>query len=110
MFQITINCATAEAAITMLAKLRGADEPAKDSPKSAEKPATGASTKPTAAEAKPKADPNEVEMPWIWRAVRDKYHANVPSHRSQRLVLRMAPVVVTMPTETVPGLGIAGDF
>ncbi len=57
MFTITINCATAEAAITMLAKLRGADEPAKDSPKSAEKQATPAPGKPTAAADKtPKAD------------------------------------------------------
>lgn len=57
MFQITINCATAEAAITMLAKLRGAGEPAKDAPKSVEKPTTPAPGKPTVvAETKPKAD------------------------------------------------------
>jgi hypothetical protein len=59
-------------------------------------------------EAPAKQDPDE--LPWIWRVVRDKFHANVPSHRSRSFVLRMAPVVVTMPAETVPGVGVSGDF
>lgn len=76
MFTITINCATAEAAITMLAKLRAADaaevkaettkDAAEQAPKSAKKEAAApAPGKPTAAADKtPKEDaPKQKEEP-----------------------------------------------
>jgi hypothetical protein len=61
-------------------------------------------------EAPPKPDPGEVEMPVIWRVLRDKAHAQLPSHRSKRVMLRGSPVMVPTPSGTVAGLGIAGDF
>jgi len=57
-----------------------------------------------------KRDPSEIEMPWIWRALRERVHSQLPSHHSEGFALTMSPVVVTTPSETVPGLGVAGDF
>jgi hypothetical protein len=57
-----------------------------------------------------KRDPSEIELPWIWRVLREQVYSQMPSHRAQTVVLRLAPVVVTTPSETVPGLGVAGDF
>lgn len=55
--------------------------------------------------------PGEVEMPWIWRTLRDQVYSRLPTYEEPReLKLVLAPVVVTSPTDTVPGLGIAGDF
>jgi hypothetical protein len=54
----------------------------------------------------------DVEMPWIWRALRDQVYSRMPTYEKQDddLKLTLAPVVVTSPSDTVPGLGIAGDF
>jgi hypothetical protein len=57
-----------------------------------------------------KRDPSELEMPWIWRVLREQVYAQMPNHRAKRFSLTMAPVVVTTPAETVPGVGVAGDF
>jgi hypothetical protein len=55
--------------------------------------------------------PDAVEMPWIWRALRDQVYSRMPTYEKQDdLKLTLAPVVVTSPSDTVPGLGIAGDF
>jgi hypothetical protein len=50
-------------------------------------------------EAPPKRDPNELEMPWIWRVLRE-----------ETFTLVLSPVVVTTPSDTIPGVGVAGDF
>jgi hypothetical protein len=57
-----------------------------------------------------KPDPSVVEMPWIWRVLRERVVSTMPSHRSRGLSVTMQPVVVTTPAETVPGVGIGGDF
>lgn len=57
-----------------------------------------------------KRDPSELEMPWIWRVLREQVYSQMPNHRAKRFTLTMAPVVVTTPAETVPGVGVAGDF
>jgi hypothetical protein len=56
--------------------------------------------------------PGAVEMPWIWRALRDQVYSRMPTYEKpdDDLKLTLAPVVVTSPSDTVPGLGIAGDF
>lgn len=61
---------------------------------------------------KNKPAPNAVEMPWIWRALRDQVYSRMPTYEKpdDQLTLTLAPVVVTSPSDTVPGLGIAGDF
>jgi hypothetical protein len=61
-------------------------------------------------DARPKLDPNVVEMPWIWRVLREQVYSQLPSQRSRRFTLALSPVVVTTPSETVPGVGVAGDF
>lgn len=57
-----------------------------------------------------KPDPSVVEMPWIWRVLRERVVSQMPRHRSRGLSVTMQPVVVTTPAETVPGVGIGGDF
>lgn len=61
-------------------------------------------------EAPAKRDASEIEMPWLWRVLRDQVYAQMPNHRAKSFTLTMAPVVVTTPSETVPGVGVAGDF
>lgn len=66
-------------------------------------------------QARPRLEPGEVEMPWIWRALREQVYSRMPTYEERdrtetKLKLVLAPVVVTSTTDTVPGLGIAGDF
>src|SRR4051812_26546965 len=59
----------------------------------------------------PRRDASEVEMPWIWQALRARVYSHMPTYeQSQDFKLVLAPVVVTSPSDTVPGIGIAGDF
>ena len=57
-----------------------------------------------------KTDPSEVEMPWIWRVLREQVHSRLPSHHDKQFSLMLSPVVVTTPSDTIPGVGVAGDF
>src|SRR4051812_10055104 len=56
--------------------------------------------------------PGEIEMPWIWQTLRERVYSRMPSYKEDRsrLEIVLAPVVVKSPSDTVPGLGIAGDF
>jgi hypothetical protein len=53
-----------------------------------------------------------IEMPWIWRVLRDRVYSRMPTYENNNddLKLVLAPVVVTSPSDTVPGVGISGDF
>lgn len=52
-----------------------------------------------------------VEMPWIWKTLREQVYSRMPTYEDKNeLKVVFAPVVVTSPTDTVPGLGLAGDF
>lgn len=52
-----------------------------------------------------------VQMPWIWGAVRARVHSRLPSYRGRNdITVVLSPVVVASPSDTVPGLGIAGAF
>lgn len=56
-------------------------------------------------------DPNEVEMPWIWQVIRGQFYGSMPTFQGdQDLTLRLAPVVVAGQFDTIPGLGVAGEF
>ncbi len=56
-------------------------------------------------------DPDAVEMPWIWRVLRDQVYARMPRYEQpQRFTLVLSPVVVASPSDTVPGVGVAGNF
>jgi hypothetical protein len=56
-------------------------------------------------------DPTVVEMPWIWKSIRERVYSRMPTYEEPNEVkIVLAPVVVTTPSDTVPGLGIAGAF
>jgi hypothetical protein len=60
---------------------------------------------------KPRLAPGEVEMPAIWATLRGKVYSQMPTYQqSQGFKVVLSPVVVTSPSDTIPGLGIAGDF
>lgn len=50
------------------------------------------------------------EMPWIWAALRARVYERLPTQRSEQLTLTLAPVVVKGQFDTIPGVGVAGDF
>lgn len=54
----------------------------------------------------------EIEMPWIWRVLREQVYSRMPTYekRDDSIKLVLSPVVVTSPSDTVPGVGISGDF
>jgi hypothetical protein len=58
--------------------------------------------------------PGEVEMPWIWQTLRDRVYSRMPKYEDKgdnsHLAIVLAPVVVKSPSDTIPGIGIAGDF
>jgi hypothetical protein len=56
-----------------------------------------------------------IQMPWIWQVLRSNVYARMPRYDSvdqpdRRFSLVLSPVVVTSPQDTVPGVGIEGDF
>src|SRR5262245_30583377 len=54
---------------------------------------------------KPRLAPGEVEMPAIWSALRGKVYSRMPTYqKSQDFKLVLAPVVVSSPSDTIPGL------
>jgi hypothetical protein len=64
-----------------------------------------------------RAAPGEVVMPWIWETLRERVYSRMPkySERSDKtdkggLEIVLSPVVVKSPADTVPGIGIAGEF
>ncbi len=50
------------------------------------------------------------EMPWIWQALRQQVYVRMPRYEEQELSFTLSPVVVTGSFDTVPGVGVAGDF
>lgn len=52
----------------------------------------------------------ESDMPWIWQVLRREVMSAMPRYRDRDLTFVLSPVVVTGSFDTVPGVGIAGDF
>lgn len=50
------------------------------------------------------------DMPWIWRVLRQEVANAMPTYRDHSLTMSLSPVVISGSFDTVPGLGIAGDF
>jgi hypothetical protein len=50
------------------------------------------------------------EMPWIWQVLRREVHARMPRYDDDAVTVVLSPVVVAGTFDTVPGVGIAGDF
>jgi len=42
--------------------------------------------------------------------LREQIYSRLPRHDDERFTLVLSPVVVTSPSDTIPGVGIAGDF
>ena len=54
---------------------------------------------------------NDEEVPWIWKVLKQQVYSRMPTYeKPNELKLVLSPVVVTSPTDTIPGVGIAGDF
>jgi hypothetical protein len=59
----------------------------------------------------PRREPGEIEMPWIWMALRAQVYSRMPTYeQGHDFKLTLSPVVVSSPSDTVPGVGVAGDF
>ena len=51
------------------------------------------------------------EMPWIWAVLASEVHRRMPRYeRADQFSLVLSPVVVKMPTESTPGVGLSGAF
>lgn len=55
-------------------------------------------------------DDGDLELPWIWRVLSERARAHLPHHDDTRFSLALTPVVVTSPSDSVPGLGVSGSF
>ena len=49
-------------------------------------------------------------MPWIWQQLRRSVYDRMPRYRDDSMSFVLSPVVVAGSFDTVPGVGIAGDF
>jgi hypothetical protein len=59
----------------------------------------------------PRRAPGEIEMPWIWQALSTQVYSRMPTYEEHHAFkIMLAPVIVTSPSDTVPGIGVAGDF
>lgn len=56
--------------------------------------------------------PDQVEMPWIWDVLSAEVYSRLPRYDQAEAQFSMvlAPVVVTSPSESTPGVGLSGDF
>jgi len=52
----------------------------------------------------------DAAMPWIWRTLRTKVYARLPRYTERRFTMVASPVVVSSTFNTVPGVGLEGDF
>lgn len=50
------------------------------------------------------------ETPWIWQLLRRSIYDQLPRYRDDALTFVLSPVVVTGSFDTVPGVGLAGNF
>ncbi len=60
--------------------------------------------------AKPTPKPNTLAMPPIWQQLRTGLYDRMPHYEERQFTLTMSPVVVSGTFDTVPGVGVAGDF
>jgi hypothetical protein len=66
-----------------------------------------------AAEEPPPPPPRQQteDMPWIWEVLRTQVYTRLPRYEdAQSFSFVLSPVVVKGQFDTVPGVGLAGDF
>jgi hypothetical protein len=55
--------------------------------------------------------PEPDQMPWIWQVLVREVYGRLPTYtEDRRFTLTLAPVVVTTAVDTVPGVGVEGEF
>jgi hypothetical protein len=56
--------------------------------------------------------PDELEMPWIWKVLREQVYAQMPRYEQpeQQFSFVLSPVVITSLDDSTPGVGVSGDF
>ncbi len=53
----------------------------------------------------------DVEIPYFWAMVATEVVSHLPRYQDDdQFSMIVSPVVVSMPTESTPGLGLSGDF
>lgn len=53
----------------------------------------------------------DVEMPWIWAVLASEVESRLPRYDgTDSFSMVLSPVVVTMPSESTPGVGLSGAF
>ena len=52
----------------------------------------------------------DVEMPWIWVVLRQQVYSRMPTYQERQFSMTFEPVVVSSPSDTVPGVGVGGVF
>ena len=55
---------------------------------------------------------DDLEVPWIWQVLAAEVYDRLPRYdqREQKFSMVLSPVVVSSPSDSVPGVGLAGDF
>lgn len=57
-----------------------------------------------------RANPDE-QLPWIWVVLRREVYTRLPHYeRERKFSLVLSPVIVRSPTDSVPGVGVGGEF
>ncbi len=52
-----------------------------------------------------------LEVPWIWQVIETEVKGRLPRvEQDNRFSMVVSPVVVRSPSDTVPGVGLSGDF
>jgi hypothetical protein len=54
--------------------------------------------------------PGDVAMPWIWQVLSREVYRRMPRHEERRFTIVLSPVIVAGSFDTVPGVGLGGDF
>ena len=52
----------------------------------------------------------DIEMPWIWVVLRQQVYSRMPTYQERQFSMTFEPVVVSSPSDTVPGVGVGGVF
>ena len=54
--------------------------------------------------------PGEIELPWIWAALDQKVVSRLPRYAAREFSMIVTPVIVSGTFDTVPGVGVGGEF
>ncbi|HEU0032834.1 MAG TPA: hypothetical protein VFQ53_19515 [Kofleriaceae bacterium] len=58
----------------------------------------------------PPSRDDEPEVPWIWQQLHDSVYDRMPHYEQDRFTMVLSPVIVSGSFDSVPGVGLSGDF